>query len=619
MWRPGFPRRFGRHLLLKELGHGRLGRVFLAHAGGRLCAIKMLAADDGGGALLGSDDNDVRRFVDEARLATRLDHPNLLYVAEAHPTGRPPFLVAEYVRGKSLRHLLHRCADWRLPFPLGLALYVTREVLRGLGYLHELEDQDLVHRDVTPSSILCSYEGQVKLADFGLARWRDRLAQTMVGERWIPSPYQSPEQRRGLPLDPRSDLFAVGLILWELLTGRRAVEPGSTMVGASMLAMPSRVVPQLPSDIDDLVMTALAEDPNDRYPSAGAFAARVTALLTASQDGSRLKAFLEEMFEVERERETDEEQALVSAAERMLAEEVPPAPAPQAAPTPAAPLPPGSPPHAPPPGSPPPAPPPVSLSAASSSARRRLPTPISGVSLVEGALARELSPPDQRVLSRKRRAAGWLLGLAAGAAVTAVLYGPRTLRVWRERGQPPAAAPSSPSAAAPPPAAPTTPARGSPAGTGAPPAAGTPPAATEPAAVSPAVPAAAPPSAPTRPPAASKAGPRFAKSLRPVPRPQLAAVTSEARRAGARFLARGEAMLRQRRLPEALSYAEAARAAGLTVRSRLLRGRVYLASQRFPEARAEFEAVLKVLPGSRVARDGLAQAEQRQAAPAARP
>jgi hypothetical protein len=137
--------------------------------------------------------------------------------------------------------------------------------------------------------------------------------------------------------------------------------------------------------------------------------------------------------------------------------------------------------------------------------------------------------------------------------------------------------------------------------------------------VSPAVPAAAPPSAPTRPPAASKAGPRFAKSLRPVPRPQLAAVTSEARRAGARFLARGEAMLRQRRLPEALSYAEAARAAGLTVRSRLLRGRVYLASQRFPEARAEFEAVLKVLPGSRVARDGLAQAEQRQAAPAARP
>ena len=254
-----------------------------------------------------------KRFVDEARLSTRLDHPNLLYVSEAHPTASPPFVVTEYVRGKSLRQILDRCADWRMPFPLGLALYVTREVLRGLGYLHALEDQDLVHRDVTPSNILCSYEGQVKLADFGLARWRDRLAETLVGERWLPSPYQSPEQRRGLTLDPRNDLFAVGLVLWELLTGRRAVEPGSTSVGAGMLPPPSQVVPQLPADVDDVVMTALADDPAERYPSAGAFAARLTALLTAAQDGSRLKAFLEELFESEQEREADEERALVTA------------------------------------------------------------------------------------------------------------------------------------------------------------------------------------------------------------------------------------------------------------------------------------------------------------------
>ena len=389
MWRPGFPRRFGRHLLLKELGQGRLGRVFLAHAGGRLCAIKMLSSEDGGpGALPASDEHDLRRFVDEARLATRLDHPNLLYVAEAHPTGQPPFLVAEYVRGKSLRHVLHRCAEWRLPFPLGLALFVTREVLRGLDYLHALEDQDLVHRDVTPSSILCSYEGQVKLADFGLARWRDRLAQTLVGERWIPSPYQSPEQRRGLALDARSDLFAVGLILWELLTGQRAVDPGSTAVGASLLAPPSRVVPQLPHDIDDLVMTALADDPRDRYPSAGAFAARLTALLTATQDATRLKAFIDELFEAEREREADEEQAMFSAAERLATEEPPPPPlplAPRRRGTPAESAPASAP---------------------------RLPTPVSGVSLVEGALARELSPTPEGGPPGHAQAAR--RGLAAG-------------------------------------------------------------------------------------------------------------------------------------------------------------------------------------------------------------
>jgi serine/threonine protein kinase len=565
MWRPGFPRRFGRHLLLKEMGQGRLGRVFLAHAGGRLCAIKMLSSEDGGpGALPASDDHDLRRFVDEARLATRLDHPNLLYVAEAHPTGQPPFLVAEYVRGKSLRHVLHRCAEWRLPFPLGLALFVTREVLRGLDYLHALEDQDLVHRDVTPSSILCSYEGQVKLADFGLARWRDRLAQTLVGERWIPSPYQSPEQRRGLALDARSDLFAVGLILWELLTGQRAVDPGSTAVGASLLAPPSRVVPQLPHDIDDLVMTALADDPRDRYPSAGAFAARLTALLTANEDAIRLKAFIDELFEAEREREADEEQAMFGAAERLATEEPPPPSLPPAPPPAAAPA----------DSAPPPAP--------------RLPTPVSGVSLVEGALARELSstPEGGRPTTRKRRAGVWLIGLAAGAAVAAVAYGPRSFRSWQRSG--PAPASEGRTAATPAPAP-----------------------VSEPDPAQPPVPVAAPSETRT---AARPAEPRSTvRSARPgsatVKRRQ-AAATPEAQ-LGGRILARGEVALKRGRWQEAISFAEAAKAAGLAVRSRLLLGRVYLASDRPAEAKAEFEAVLRTNPRSRAARQGRAVAEER--------
>ncbi len=556
MWRPGFPRRFGRHQLLKELGEGRLGRVFLAHAGGRLCAIKMLSSDDGTpGALPASDENDLRRFVDEARLATRLDHPNLLYVAEAHPTGHPPFLVAEYVRGKSLRHVLQRCFEWSLPFPLGVALYVAREVLRGLSYLHALEDQDLVHRDVTPSSILLSYEGQVKLADFGLARWRDRLAETLVGERWIPGPYQSPEQRRGRPLDARSDLFAVGLILWELVTGRRAVEPGATGVGFSVVP-PSRVVSQLPQDIDDLVMTALADDPNDRYPSAGAFAARVTALLTASQDATRLKTFLEELFEVEREREADEEQAMFAAAERLAAEEPPPAPR--------VPL--------------------EVVEAGAPAASARSPTPASGVSLVEGALAREISPlPEVALpLSRKRRIGGWILGLAAGAAVAAAAYGPRNLRSWkRDEGPAPVAQREAPPApAVPAPAPPPAPA----------PAAPVPPARPAPARV-------AAGSAPAR---------RAATAAR-----RRAGETPETKRLGAIFLERGEDMLRQGNLQQATSYAVAARAAGLAVRSRLLLGKIYLASGRPAEARVEFDYVLRMAPGSRAAREGRAQAQQR--------
>ena len=411
---------------------------------------------------------------------------------------------------------------------------MTREVLRGLSYLHELEDQDLVHRDVTPASILCSYEGQVKLADFGLARWRDRLAQTLVGERWIPSPYQSPEQRRGLALDARSDVHAVGLILWELLTGRRAVEPGSTLMGVAMLPPPSRVVPQLPHDIDDLVMTALAEDPGDRYASAAAFAARLTALLTATQDGSRLKAFLDELFEVEREREADEERAMVSAAERTAAE----APAPEL-PKPVAPP----------------------------------PTPATGVSLVEGALARELSrtPPASQAVSRRRRVGGWLIALAAGAAVVAVVNGPRTFRTGAPDSPPPASELRSPPVPAP------------------------------------AAPVPVPPPAPKESPRAAPPPP----SRPPAGKPRAGVGGPEARRLGARFLARGEQMLRQGRLQEATSFAEAARAAGLTMRSRLLLGKVLLASGRPAEARTEFEFVLRHDPGNRAAREGKAVAQQR--------
>jgi serine/threonine protein kinase len=525
MWRPGFPRRFGRHLLLKELGQGRLGRVYLGYAAGRLCTIKMLSAEGSLGTVPASDENDLKRFVDEARLATRLDHPNLLYVAEAHPTGKPPFLVAEYVRGKSLRHLLHRCSEWSIPFPLGLALFLTREVLRGLDYLHGLEDQDLVHRDVTPSSILCSYEGQVKLADFGLARWRDRLAQTLVGERWIPSPYQSPEQRRGLSLDARSDLFAVGLILWELLTGRRAVEPGSTAVGASMLPPPSKVVPQLPQDIDDVVLTALAEDPNDRYASAAAFASRLTALLTATQDASRLKTFLDELFEVEREKEADEERAMFAAAERMAAE-APPAEEPM------------------------PAAAPVATS----------PTPSTGVSLVEGNLAREISrtPAASPAVARRRRLGGWVAGLVAGATFAVIAFGPRTFRAWRSSGVAPTAEVRTAETSPPPPPRATLP--------------------------GPPVRAVEPPEAPAVPPR---------------------------RTSGKRLLAQGEALLKQGRLQEAMSFAEAARAAGLPVRARLLLGRVYLAADRLQEASAEFDLVLRADPNNPAARQAKARLQER--------
>jgi len=313
MSRDGFPRRFGdRHLVLKELGQGRIGRVSLAYGDGRLCAIKTLPRLDGGG---GHDADDLGQFAEEASLLTFLQHPNLLSVIEAHPEERPPFFVTEYLRAKTLGQVLNRCAEWSLPFPLGLAVYVTRELLRGLAYLHEeIEGQVLVHRGVSPANVFCTYGGEVKLADFGFARWYDRLAPSLSGERWVPGAYTSPEHRLGLALDGRSDLYSVGLILWELLTGQRAVPPGATGGGVPHVSAPSEVVPDLPREIDDVVMMALAEDPADRYPNASAFASRLAMLLKPGEDASTLKLFLADLFGAEQKAEAEEERRSLTAA-----------------------------------------------------------------------------------------------------------------------------------------------------------------------------------------------------------------------------------------------------------------------------------------------------------------
>jgi tetratricopeptide (TPR) repeat protein len=578
MWRPGYPRRFGeRHLLLKELGRGRVARVFLAHGGGRLCAIKTLHGTHGETAAA-PEVHELTRFLDEVRLSTRLDHPNLLYVSEAHPTATPPFVVTEYVRGKSLRQVLDRCASWQMPFPLGLALYVTREVLRGLAYLHALEDQDLVHRDVAPQNILCAYEGQVKLADFGLARWRDRLAETLVGERWLPNPYQSPEQRQGLALDARSDVYAVGLVLWELVTGRRAVEPGSTYLPSEALPPPSQVVPQLPADVDDLVMTALAADPDERYPGAAAFAARLTALLTAAQDATRLKAFLDELFEAEQEKESDEARALVAAADRLDPEASRPASGAGAMA--------GWLEVAPPPARTPPRSQEVPLPGAVS---------IAGEAPAREAPARATPRP---VVARRPR---WrlllvpaALGLVAGAAL--VMRAGRTPApaVDAERARAPWAATAAAGTAA-------GEAAGAAAGTAAGEAATGPGVGTGPgqqAIASGAVaPAAGTAAAAVPTPPAGAAGAPAARERR------VAATTARARRA-ARYLARGEALLRQDRLVEALTNARAARAAGAGLPARLLAGRIRLAMEQYEEAAAEYEAALALDPGNPAASSG---------------
>lgn len=302
-----FPRRFGpRHILLKELARGGMGQICLALAGSRVCAIKTLHSDT-------SSPEMARRFLDEARLATQLAHPNVVYVSEAGAIEEVQYLVMEYVRGRNLHQMLQRCAERGMCMPLGLALYIAKELLRGLDYLHNVEGLQLVHRDMAPSNVLISYEGGLKIIDLGLAKWNTRLSQTSFGPVLGQLGYASPEQRLGAKVDSRSDIYSAGVILWEMVTGRptnSAELPGKVV---PWIPAPSTVAANVPRVLDDLIMTALARDPQDRYQTAQAFIAALTSHLSPEHEGNALRAFATKLFGDEMRCEAEEEAVLVAA------------------------------------------------------------------------------------------------------------------------------------------------------------------------------------------------------------------------------------------------------------------------------------------------------------------
>lgn len=211
-------------------------------------------------------------FVQEAKLASLLTHPNVVSVLDfdRDEEGRL-FLAMEYVEGRDLAAL---AATGRLPF--SVIIFIVSETLRGLGYAHNLPTADgplgLIHRDVSPQNVLLSWEGAVKVSDFGIAKARDAsqaTASTMIKGK---PQYMSPEQAKGEPLDGRSDLFAVGIMLWELATGHRLFE-GSTQESLARIVFgnippPSSVSPDIPRDLEAVTMTLLANTREARYANA---------------------------------------------------------------------------------------------------------------------------------------------------------------------------------------------------------------------------------------------------------------------------------------------------------------------------------------------------------------
>ncbi len=224
---------------------------------------------------LSSDPQFVRMFIDEARLASRLNHPNVVQVFDFDKHEDAYYLAMEYVRGQSLAEMRRRCKSRMAVFPSILVAHIGTEVARGLHYVHRLTENGcalgLVHRDVTPQNVLLSFDGAVKLADFGIATASDQLS--APGRLKGKLAYMSPEQSRGEHVDPRTDVFALGIVLWEMLTGGRLFEgKGDVAVlqAVRTRAIPpvARVNPDVPLDLDAVVMKALQRQPDLRYQTA---------------------------------------------------------------------------------------------------------------------------------------------------------------------------------------------------------------------------------------------------------------------------------------------------------------------------------------------------------------
>jgi serine/threonine-protein kinase len=278
---------FGKYRLGRRIASGGMGTVYEAvycPEGGfeRPVAVKHIHPH------LAREERFVEAFRREAELSARLAHPNIVQVLDFGRIDDRYFLALEYVEGITVARLMRHCSEHGVLIDPGLVAFVAREVLAGLGFSHagardaRGELLRVIHRDLSPANILLSSSGEVKIADFGVARALKDAASTATKSVVGNAGYMAPEQARAQPMDERSDLFSLGVILWEMLTGTRLFDRGSE--APTLLALVSQPI-GAPSSLrridrawDRFLACALARDPHERFPSADAMAEALVSL-----------------------------------------------------------------------------------------------------------------------------------------------------------------------------------------------------------------------------------------------------------------------------------------------------------------------------------------------------
>jgi TonB family protein len=280
--------RFGQYTLQEKIAVGGMAEVWKARMRGvegfqKTVAIKKILPH------MGDNADFVSMFIDEAKLAAQLSHPNIIHIYDLGKIGRDYYIAMEYVEGKDLRSILNAARRRSLSLPLGLALLIAARLASALDYAHRKRDFDdrelgLVHRDVSPQNVLITFEGDIKLCDFGIAKAVSKANQTQMGALKGKLQYMSPEQAWGKNVDARSDIFSLGAILFEMLTGERLF-PGDSEMSILEAVRDGRtrrarsVLPSVPPEVDELVEKALAQDPAQRYQSASEMQGRIETVL----------------------------------------------------------------------------------------------------------------------------------------------------------------------------------------------------------------------------------------------------------------------------------------------------------------------------------------------------
>ncbi|HKA88305.1 MAG TPA: serine/threonine-protein kinase [Haliangiales bacterium] len=275
-----FPVAFGRYQLVERLAVGGMAELFKARVVGahgfqKPVVIKKILPH------LAVDANFVSMFIDEAKITARLEHPKIAQVLELGTIQDHLYIAMEYVEGVDALGVLRACAQRKQPLPAHVAVHIAHEVLDALDYAHQARDDDgrplgIVHRDISPSNVLISRRGDVKLADFGIAHALDRQGKTQAGMLKGKYGYMSPEQVVGAELDSRSDLFSVGILLAEMLMGRRLFTAPNEldvllMVRDVKLDRLDKYGGHIEPDLKAIVLRGLARELKNRYPSAGVF------------------------------------------------------------------------------------------------------------------------------------------------------------------------------------------------------------------------------------------------------------------------------------------------------------------------------------------------------------